>query len=272
MNTNTRGRIFSGAAFAAIALALLLFSGCGPKPMKVEQTATLSPGKFSYGPWEKILATHVRDGQVDYSGIQNSNMDSLNEFLDMIARLDPSGFASTHDELAFWINAYNAFAVKAVLDGYSPGNIIGRYRFFHFATFFVGGKPLSLKEIENEILRKRFGDPRVAFAIVAAGRGYPNLQSCPYLGGSLNAMLDLAAHEFASDTSRNRIDSDNETLYLSKIYSWHAREFAEDGGTVKSCFLAYLDKPVEEKKPFRAYRVKYQSFDWNLNGTPPRSR
>ena len=271
MNTKTRDPIFRGAAFTAIALVLFLFWGCGPKPVKMEQTAPLSPDKFSYGPWEKILATHVQEGQVDYSGIQNSDMDSLNEFLDMIARLDPSSFASTHDELAFWINVYNAFAVKAVLDGYSPGNIFGRYRFFHSAAFLVGGKPLSLKEIEEEILGKRFGDPRTSFAIVAAGRGYPNLQPRPYLGESLNAMLERAAHEFASDTSRNRIDTDNETLYLSKIYSWHAKEFAENGGTVKSYFLGYLNKPVEEKKPLRAYRVKYQSFDWSLNGTPPRS-
>ena len=149
MKRKSTNSLFTGAVYAAVVLVVFLLSGCGPKPVKVQLCPILSPEPFSYAPWEKILAAHVKDGQVDYSGIRNSDMETLNEFLDMIARKDPSTFAGAKDELAFWINVYNAFAVKAVLDGYSPGNIIRKISFLPFRDFF-GGRDAAESEGHRE--------------------------------------------------------------------------------------------------------------------------
>jgi len=195
-------------------------------------------------------------------------MEKLNEYLDLIAHTDPNAFNSDRDKLAFWINAYNAFVVQGIINGYTTGNMLGRYRFFFRAKYEVGGKEINLWGIKNKIIRKEFDDPRIHFALVSANRGGPILRSRAYEGARLDAMLEMAAREFINNDDRYKIDRQNRTMYLSKIFDWYKEDFSKDDRTVKTYFLGYLDLPVEEKKPLRAYRIDYLKYDWNLNGPP----
>ncbi len=251
---------------------LLLAGGCANAPKVYEPTDKMKSEQVSHEAWDGILKRHVGNGRVDYTGIRDLDRKTLDSYLDMIAHTDPSAFGSDREEKAFWINAYNAFAVQSVLEGYSPSNLWGRYRFFCPSRHIVGGRKVGLWTIERKILPTRFEDPRIYFALVGAARGYPQLRDRAYTAENLDAMLDETVRDFVSDDTCNHISRRKETLYLSKIFSWHENQIVGDFSTVKTFFLGHLEAPIEVKKPWRTYRVVYADFDWNLNGPPVEKR
>ena len=110
------------------ALLLIILAGCSSAPRTFQPDDPIVPDQVSHQAWDRIVLAHVRDGQVDYPAIPADSM--FDGYLSELNRINPASLAKRQDRLAFWINAYNAFAVKGILDHYSPMTLWGRYRYF----------------------------------------------------------------------------------------------------------------------------------------------
>jgi hypothetical protein len=117
------------------------------------------------------LQAYVRDGQVDYAAIQTD--DRFQAYIDYLETADPETLATRDEKLAFWINAYNALAIKGVLDGLSTGSLLARVGFFS-ADYSLAGRSIDLYDLEHEIIIP-FGEPRIHFAIVCASASCPKI-------------------------------------------------------------------------------------------------
>lgn len=244
-------------------------TACTVFPGSFSPTNPLPAHHFSQDQWEAVLNAHVRDGAVDYPGIQNDVR--FLPYVALLDRVDPNQL-SAHDRFAFWINAYNAFAVKGILDGYSPTSLWGRYRYFIGREYLVGGRTVNLYDLERSILIAQFDEPLIHFAIVCASASCPKLQPWTYRGHKLDRQLAEVARAFINDPARNRFDREKKVAYLSMIFHWFEKDFADAAaGSVLSYVARYIDDPELAKELTQpGYRIEYLEYDWSLNGIPPK--
>lgn len=256
----------AGATRAA-ALALALATA---------ETAAAGIGAGSdkeHASWTGLLRRYVSGDFVDYAALKRGRpeLDAYLRSLEAVGRSDLEAWPRS-DQLAFWINAYNAYTVKLVLDHYPLRSIrsIGFLPGSAFKRKFVpldrvaGGK-LSLDDIEHRILRERFQDPRIHFAIVCASRSCPVLRDEAYRGRDLDAQLDEAARSFLRDPARNRYDPASRTLSLSSIFKWFRGDFETAAGTLPAFVARYADEPIAEALRRGNVRIEFLDYDWSLN-------
>jgi hypothetical protein len=248
---------------------LLLVASCVGGPPEFVPVDPLSPSQVSHQLFQDVLQQAVSNGRVDYPAIQDDRR--FHDYLRQFDRIDPASLSSGQDRLALWINAYNAFAIKGILDGGSPAPYIGWYRYFKSRMYAVGGAGVTLYDLEHAILRREFKEPRVHFAIVCASVSCPALQSWVYEGASLDRQLDDVARAFINDPARNRFDRQRKIASLSKIFDWFEEDFAAAAGSV-TLFLARYVEDAQLARDLRAglYRIEYLEYDWSLNGTAPK--
>lgn len=252
----------------AAALSLMFVAGCSTVPASYSPARPLAPGVFSQQSFDQVLQAHVLDGVVDYPAILADPR--FGRYLEALDRVDPDRLPND-ERLAFWINAYNAYAIKGILDGYSPGTWVGRYRYFIGRTYRVGGAALNLYDLERDILIAQFHDPRMHFAIVCASASCPRLQPWAYTGAELNQQLEQGAREFINDPSRNRFDRAHRIAYLSKIFDWFTDDFSAQAGSLQRYVARYISDPVFAQELATApYRIEFLDYDWSLNGPAPK--
>jgi hypothetical protein len=213
-----------------------------------------------------LLEKYVKQGQVDYRGFK-SEEGQLDQYLKVLEKTDSKNL-SRNEQFAFYINAYNAWTIKLILSGYPGvksikdlGSILKSP--WKKKISRIDGDVITLDYIEHNILRPRFKDPRVHFAINCAALSCPPLASEPYLGGILDRQLDDAARAFINNPQRNYLKGD--TLSVSKIFKWFAEDFNHD---IIVFFLKYakqdMKKELEAKRD--KIKIKYLHYDWSLNG------
>ena len=252
-----------------MAMAVLtVLVGCSAVPTSFSPTRPLPPAEFSHQVFGIVVQTYVRNGQVNYPVIQVDRR--FTQYLDQLDRVDPNSL-SREDRLAFWINAYNAYAIKGILDGSTPGSLVGRYRYFIGRDYRIGGTFVNLHDLERKILIAQFHEPRIHFAIVCASMSCPKLQSWTYGGGQLNEQLNHAAREFINDPTRNRFDREKKIASLSKIFEWFAEDFDAQAGSLSRYVAQYVADPdLARDLTSTPYRIEFLDYDWSLNGTPPK--
>lgn len=248
---------------------LVILAGCSSTPGTFQPADPIAPDQVSHQAWDQIVQAHVRDGQVDYPAIQADG--TLDDYVRELNRIDPTRLPRRQDQLAFWINAYNAFAIKGILDHYSPMTLWGRYRYFIGRDYQVGGTTINLYDLERHVLIEQFHEPLMHFAIVCASTSCPKLQSWAYLPDQLDHQLDHAAREFINDPTRNRFDRKQKVASLSMIFQWFEKDFSAATGSV----LAYVARYVDDSELARelaqpGYRIEFLEYDWSLNGIPPK--
>lgn len=227
--------------------------------------------------WTSLLGRYVHDGSVDYAGIKRSGMPDLAAYLRSLESVCRGHFDSwtREQKLAFWINAYNACTVKLILDHYPLRSIrsIGLLPGAAFREEFIGlgalrGRSgnLSLNDIEHEILRREFREPRIHFAIVCASKSCPALRSEAYRARDLGAQLDAAARSFVRDASKNRYDAATRTLRISSIFDWFRADFEGAAGTLPEFVARYADESTARALRAGGVRVEFLDYDWSLNG------
>ncbi len=247
---------------------------------------------FDHADYDSLLQQYVENGWVDYRGLK-SNHQALENYLQRIADVDPEKFRkwSRDEQKAFWINSYNAITIEGIIRHYpiQYGGLVSRARFaknsirqidgFWKKVFMpMMGKDLSLDDIEHQILRKEFDDPRIHFVLVCAAIGCPLLSSQAYRPESLNEQLDRSALDFITNPDKVRLDPKKNVLYLSSILDWYKGDFKlvdqasvyKDGydkeyrGVVE--FVAgYL--PDDDRNYIRENhpKIKFLDYDWTLN-------
>lgn len=247
--------------------------------------ATVAPAAgLDNAQWDGLLQRHVRvlDGgnvtQVDYRGMQ-AEQPLLREYLAAMAAVKPKLFASWSkaDQLAFLINAYNAWTLELVLNGNPRIDSIkdlGSLFQSPWKQQFVKvlGKTRSLDELEHELIRGEQGyqEPRVHFALNCASIGCPALRAEAYNGAKLEQQLNDAQQHFLSDRSRNRLSGDS--LEVSSIFKWYRADFELNGQDLAAYLAAQataLDLASAQRQQLLdgQIEIEFLDYDWRLNRT-----
>ncbi len=218
----------------------------------------------SHQQWDKLLKKHVNAaGMVNYKGFLRDKSE-LDVYLKTLSDNAPQKTWSQNDQKAFWINAYNAFTVSLILQKYpvkSIKDIAGKiYKIntpWDIKFIKIGKETYDLNNIEHGILRKKFNDARIHFALVCASISCPRLQQEAYTGAQLNAQLDDAGKEFLNDKSKNNITA--ASANLSKYFSWYKGDFNQNGS------LADFINKYSQTKMNGNTKISYLDYNWNLN-------
>jgi len=229
-------------------------------------SVTISWADADHGLFEQVLVGNVVDGEVNY--LQIAENESFEKYLQQLAK--PQSSQDKSEQLAYWINAYNAFAIKGILDGRSPSTFLGRIGYFKKAKYEIAGRNINLYDLERDIIIP-YGEPRIHFAINCASASCPKLFSKVYTAQNLEQQLEKSAYLFIGDESRNRFDQEKKVAHLSKIFDWFEKDFKDHSGSVQKYIAQYVEDPelaVQLKN--EEYRIKYMKYDWGLNGTAPR--
>ncbi len=220
---------------------------------------------FNWQPFEQALKKHVVDGEkqdiqanlVDYSALaQNTKFGAIGVAL---ASYDPSQL--THKQkMAFYINAYNYYTLKLIID-HKPKKSIRELSSFIFPVWGktagkIHGEDVSLDGIEHKVLRK-MGEPRIHFAIVCASLSCPNLRTEAYSAKKLEQQLEQQTRLFLKNTSKG-VSLKNNALYISNIFEWFEGDFESQGGV-----LAFIKRYRPDTKKHKAFEVI--PYNWNLN-------
>jgi hypothetical protein len=216
--------------------------------------------------YNELLGKYVKDGVVNYQGLKNEEA-VLDKYLKVLEEVD-SKTLSRNEQFAFYVNAYNAWTIKLILSSYPGIKSIKDLGSLFKSPWKkklcrIDGKVLSLDNIEHDILRPRFRDPRVHFAVNCASKGCPPLRSEPYRESTLDQQLDDSVSTAVNNPARNRLEG--ETLYVNKVFDWFSEDF-ENG--VVAFFLKYAKGDLKERLGANRdkIKVKYLEYDWSLNG------
>lgn len=244
-------------------LVLLLPFSCHSEPVP-QGDGTTPP---SHRVWDRLLKKHVdAQGMVDYEGFVRDRQ-QLQQYLRLLSNTAPDPITwSEEEQLAYWINAYNAFTVELIVDNYPLESIEELHPTLNIPTintvwhkkfFKIGGQESSLDEIEHAILRKQFEEPRIHFAIVCASYSCPPLRGEAFTAEALDRQLDEQAVRFINDPKRNKLDGNS--AQLSKIFSWFEGDFTKNGSLPK-----FINRYAENKLVPGA-KISYLEYDWKLN-------
>lgn len=232
----------------------------------------------SHARWADVLAAHVHGEDVDYKTIKEDRA-GLDAYLASLETVMPEEFASWSraQQFAFWIDAYNAFTVKRVVDAYPIASVqdigdgakkVWDEEFIPLGKLFpeAAGKDLSLNDLENKILRPKFKDARVHAAIHNASRSSPPLLARAFVAEKLEEQLEEQVARWLDDPSRNRFDAKSNKVVVSKIFDWFRDDFVRDAGSVQ----AWLEVHAPEKE--RAWlasakdvAIELQDWSWKLD-------
>ena len=240
---------------------------------------------FSYDDYATVLKNHVDDkGMVNYKKLK-AGPEKLESFIASVDKFEPSSYSKYDDNerIAFWLNAYNAFTLKAIIDNYPiksnffksmhyPKNSIRQISgVWNKITFKVMGKGRTLEQIEHKILRKEFKEPRIHMAMVCAAMGCPVLRNEPYTGKKLDQQLDDQGRGFLANPTKLKFDPKKRVLHISPIFKWFSKDFVQpkhrDSQAAIIEFIGkYLNKEHEFfSAPTKDVTIKYLDYDWSLN-------
>lgn len=245
-------------------------------------------------PWATLLKKHVvlidggKSSQVRYTGFQQDRAE-LKGYLASLSKVTQTEFNAwtKPQQMAFLINAYNAFTVEKILSRYPNiksiwefGKVFGNP--FKDKFFSLLGREFSLDMIEHDTLRKAgsYDEPRVHFAVNCASTGCPMLREEPYVAARLDAQLEEQTRRFLSDRSRNRYNAQDNALEVSEIFKWFSTDWTSgyrgfDGKSApmqsrEQFFAKYAallaDTPAQQQAiADRKAAIRHLDYDWTLN-------
>jgi hypothetical protein len=239
-----------------------------------------SSSSFSYFDWDSVLSAFVDErGTVDYEALSRAPQ-ALDRFLAAVERVspdsDPSLFSARQDQLAYFLNAYNAWVFRGVLargpekESVWKGGLVSGYSFFVGMDIVLGGVRTNLKKLEDKAIRARFADPRIHAALNCASRGCPRLPQKAFEPATLEAELDTAMREFVAEKRNVSVDATARTATLSKIFDWFSADFLafeKRQGRSDPNLLDYVNRfrAADAQVP-RDLRVRFAEYDKRLNG------
>ena len=211
--------------------------------------------------FDSLLQKNVdKTGRVDYQSLKN-NETLLDNYLAYIQNNEPTKDWSSNKKKAFWINTYNAYTIKIILNNYPLKSIrdikIDGKTAWKIPFVKVGQKRYTLDQIEHKILRKKFNDPRIHVGINCASVSCPRLWDFAFTEDNIASSLDNLMKEFINDTTRNKISKKN--VALSEIFNWFSKDFIKNG-TIINYLNTYAAIKISEKAS-----IKYLTYDWSLN-------
>jgi hypothetical protein len=270
-----------------LVLVCFLLAACTTVPLP--ELADPGGEAFSHEPLDRFLERFVdEDGRVDYPGAAADRGD-LERYLAAVAARSPDShpelFPTEADRLAYWLNGYNAWVLRAVIEYYpiesvrdvpKPRALLlgGLARFFVGQKVTLGGDRMSLYHLENGIVRERFAEPRIHFALNCASRSCPRLPTEAFDAMSLERQLGLETRRFIGEARNVRVDSSAREVWLSAIFDWYESDFTswlagahpERPATLLSYVALYAEGGLGEALAECAdCKVRFFEYDWGLN-------
>jgi hypothetical protein len=211
--------------------------------------------------FNSLLQENVdKQGNVDYKSLKNNESD-LDLYLNYLSKTTPSEEWSKNKEKAFWINAYNAYTLKIILNNYPLKSItnikIKDKTAWKIPFVNIGGKSYTLDFVEHEILRKKFNDARIHVGVNCASKSCPKLGNIAFTENNIESELERLMKEFINDTTKNKISQ--KKIIISEIFNWFPNDFTKEGSLI-DYINKYSEITVNEKA-----QIKYLTYDWSLN-------
>ena len=272
--TNNMKRFLKHSATSAITLLLGL--------LLTASVYGSSSAAVDHELWGEVLERFVDDdGFVDYHGLLEDPA-TFNRYIDQIENSSPEShpalFNGPEEELAYYINAYNALVFKGVLARGPESESVWRglisgYNFFVRMDIRVGGRETNLKSLEDDVIRAKYKDPRIHAALNCASIGCPRLIRQPYLGATLDQQLQAVMVGFLNADQHIQVDSENRIVRISKIFKWFEEDFLEyeasqgnSGGTKTERMLQYINRfrPDSQRIPVD-YKIDHLKYDKGIN-------
>ncbi len=223
--------------------------------VKKEQKIKVMPPP-SHMIWDQLLSTYVtREGKVNYKGFVGAKK-QLNEYLDLLNQQPVEESWTSNQIMAYWINAYNAFTIKLIVDNYPLKSIKDLHggNPWDVAWIDIGGKKYSLNQIENDLLRPVYKDPRIHFAVNCAAKSCPPLLNKAWTANTLELYFEQQAKSFINNSAYNEIGA--ETASVSKIFDWYKSDF----GDLIKYLNGYSEVLINEDAT-----LKFKEYNWALN-------
>ncbi|NJB83081.1 DUF547 domain-containing protein [Wenyingzhuangia aestuarii] len=211
--------------------------------------------------WNNLLQKHVDDnGWVDYDSFTKDKV-QLDTYLEYLNNTTPNTSWSANKTKAFWINAYNAYTVKIILDNYPVTSILeineNDKNAWEIPFAKVGGKTYTLNHIEHEILRKQYKDPRIHVGVNCASISCPPLTNTAFTEKNIDNLLTKGIKNFINQGDRNTITESK--LELSQIFNWFKDDFTQQGD-----LITFINQYSTVNVSTNA-TISYLEYNWNLN-------
>lgn len=270
----TKRVVFTGVIVTASGLFAGMAAAQSASRFASRTAGTGTAGHTAFDTLLSRRARSSRDGvvRVDYAGWKASTTDrqALKAYIAVLAGLNPLSLTRS-EQFAYWANLYNALTIDVVLEAYPVRSIRDIRSSVLIAgpwkkrVVTVGGVPLSLDNIEHDILRRGWSEPRVHYAVNCASFSCPNLPLRAWRGAGLDAALDFAARAYVNSSRAVRLDGD--VLVVSSIYKWYAADFGGTDLRVLAHLARHADEPLKTRLQ-ALQRIGRDSYDWSLNATP----
>ncbi|MEZ4325371.1 MAG: DUF547 domain-containing protein [Polyangiales bacterium] len=233
------------------------------------EIAQVSPALLASRRWSGVLAAYrTDDGGFRYAALAGSEADRarLAEAVQAVADTRPTDLVSRDAQLAFYLNAYNILTVNAVLARFPIDSVMSVPGFFDAIEHDVMGTRMTLNALENDIIRGRFHEPRIHFAVNCASAGCPWLDATPFTAGELDATLTRLTNAFVGRTTT--VDARRRRVVVSQLFEWFAGDFEPAGG-VRAFLVAHTENEATRAGVAdERNRITYFEYDWALNARP----
>ncbi len=272
-----------------VLLAALALIGCASAP-DVPQGVALTT--YDDAPYAAVLDAVIRNGSVDYRAFNTLPDDAppeaydsldgqLDRYLDAVARFGPTStpelFPTQDDQLAYYLNAYNAIMIRLWLDNgartASPDAKVQWLTWFTVNQWTIDRRTMSLDFLEQRLIRPTFNEARIHGALVCGAIDCPPLLDEPYVGDRLDAQLDGIMHAWLNTPAENAIEiRGSGKIYLAAIFGWYRDDFRTTGG-LPAVIEQYLDdqdpRKVDVLNALDNNQIHFQGYDWTINQALP---
>ncbi len=211
---------------------------------------------FDHASFDKLLRKHVTgSGKVNYEGFK-ADIKEFDAYLSRLSSAEPVPSWSKQEKLVFWINAYNAFTIKKILNSYPLESItkLDKGKPWDVVWIKIGGNKYSLNNIENDIIRKQFSEPRIHFALNCAAKSCPPLLNRAWTATKLEVDLTARTKLFINDPGQNSISAKG--MKVSKIFDWYKADFGN--------LVEFINK-YSITKVVKGTKASFTEYDWTLN-------
>lgn len=230
-----------------------------------------------FSEFDRVLKTYVNEtGFVNYQGILDSEKTTIDSLAEKIAKISPKNkpelFKSRDEKLAYWMNTYNLLIIKKIIDNYPTKSI----KDIHIIGALVwskghdvGENRLSFNNIEHDIIRKEFNEPRIHFGINCASYGCPVLQNSIFSADKLEEQLVHAMSDFYKSERHFKISDSEKKIYLTAIFDWFSEDFYDKDKNETIFMFLIKNASTNELKvkleSIQSYEVVYPDYSWDLN-------
>ena len=216
---------------------------------------TFAIAQTKHDAFDALLKKHVSTtGKVNYKAFK-ADTAALKAYTKLLSDNAPADSWSKAERFAYWINAYNAFTVKMILDNYPLSSVqsLDGGKPWDVKRITIGSKKYSLNDIENNVLRP-MGDARIHFAINCAAKSCPPMYNGAFTATNLNATLEMRAKRFINDPTANSLKTN--PLKISKIFDWYGKDFDKIPEFINRFALIKVKTDV---------KIGFAEYDWKLN-------